>query len=320
MIGLFGSILAYSMFAMAHSYSVLLASRIAAGIFGATIGTAQAYIADVTDETGRGKGMALIGAAFGIGFTVGPAIGGLAGEGHSGTPGWIAAGLSAVALAMAWRMLPEPERHRDRAEGGGLFGFGGLRHVLATPTLPLVVGLQVFATFVFANFESTLSLLTKVRFDYGVRENGWLFTYVGLCLVVAQGAVVRRYMPKVGELNFVLLGTSLLTVGLFGLSWAPTLGPLLAALGVVVFGFAMVTPSLSSLLSLRSPASIQGEVLGINQSGLSLARIAGPIVGNLLFVRSDHLPATVGGVLMAVCVLFAAALRTRPWPPAGATA
>jgi MFS family permease len=319
MIGLLGSVLAYSMFAVADSYAVLLASRIAAGIFGATIGTAQAYIADVTDEHGRGKGMALIGAAFGIGFTVGPAIGGLAGEDHSGLPGWIAAGLSLLALALAWRLLPEPGRHRDRGEGGGLFGFGGLRHVLATPTLPLVVGLQVFATFVFANFESTLSLLTKERFDYGVRENGWLFTYVGLCLVIAQGAVVRRYMPKVGEVNFVVAGTALLAAGLAGLAWAPSLAPLLTALGVVVFGFAMVTPSLSSLLSLRSPAAIQGEVLGINQSGLSLARIAGPLVGNVLFVRGDHLPAAIGAGLMGLCVLAAVALRTRPWPPAGAT-
>lgn len=313
MAGLAGSVLSYALFAVADSYALLLASRIAAGIFGATIGTAQAYIADVTSDADRGKGMALIGAAFGIGFTVGPAIGGIAGAEHSGLPGWIAAGLSAGALLFAWRALPEPARHAARREGG-LFGFGGLRHVLATPTLPLVVGLQVLTTFVFANFESTLSLLTKVRFEYTTRENGLLFTFVGLCLVVAQGAVVRRMMPRVGELNFCVTGTVLLAAGLAWLAVVASLAPLLMALAVVVFGFAMLTPSLSSLLSRRSPAHIQGEVLGINQSGLSLARVAGPLVGNVLFVRGDALPAAGGAVLMGLCVLAALRLRSRPSP------
>ncbi len=316
MVGLAGSVLAYTGFALAESYAVLLASRMAAGVFGATIGTAQAYIADVTPGHERGRGMALIGAAFGIGFTVGPVIGGLAGEDHGSLPGWLAVGLAASALLLAWRLLPEPERHAA-PRSGGLFGTGGLRHVLATPTLPLVILLQVAATFAFANFEATLSLLTQARFDYSPRENGWLFAYVGVCLVVAQGAVVRRAMPRVGELNFCVLGTGLLTAGLAGLAWSASLGPLLASLGVTVFGFAMVTPSLSSLLSLRSPPAIQGEVLGLNQSGLSLARILGPLAGNLLLVRGDHLPSAVGAGLMALCFLAALRLRGLPAPSAG---
>jgi MFS family permease len=118
MIGLAGSVVAYTAFGLAGSYAVLLGSRIAAGIFGATIGTAAAYIADVTTQEERGKGMALIGAAFGIGFTVGPVIGALTAEGHGGLPGFIAAGLSVGALVMAAFRLPEPERHRERKEGG----------------------------------------------------------------------------------------------------------------------------------------------------------------------------------------------------------
>lgn len=314
MAGLAGSILAYTWFAFADGYTSLLLSRVAAGIFGATIGTAQAYIADVTDAKDRGRGMALIGAAFGIGFTVGPAIGGIAaGSGHDRLPGFIAAGLSLVALVTAAFVLPEPERKSARREGG-IFGFGGLRHVLATPTLPAVVFLQVFATFVFAMFESTLSLWTKASFGYGERENGWLFTYVGFCLVVAQGAVVRRLMPRVGELRFVVLGTAILATGLVGMAWARSLPLLLAALAVIVFGFAMLTPSLSSLLSRRSPASIQGEVLGINQSGLSLARIFGPLAGNVLLVRGLELPSIAGAALMVLCLLAAMRLARQPEP------
>ncbi len=321
MIGLAGSVLAYSGFAIADSYAILLATRIAAGIFGATIGTASAYIADVTTPETRGKGMALIGAAFGIGFTVGPMIGAFTNEhasieaigfhGARWLPGAIAAGFSAIGLILAIFVLPEPERHRDERPGS-IFGFGGLRHVLATPTLPLVVGLQVAATFVFAMFESTLSRLTLSRFEMNETANGKLFGFVGLCLVIAQGAVVRRLMPKVGELNFVVFGTALLSAGLMGVAWAPTPGMIYPALAVLVFGFAMVTPSLSSLLSRRSPATIQGEVLGVNQSGLSLARVAAPLCGNVLLDRGDSLPALAGAGGMLLCFVGAVMLRARP--------
>ena len=314
MIGLAGSVLSYTAFALANSYEVLLASRIGAGLFGATIGTASAYIADETTQETRGKGMALIGAAFGIGFTVGPVIGAMTGEGHTWLPGAIAAGFSAIAFLLAAFKLPEPVRHKDRETSGGILGFAGLRHVLATKTLPLVVGLQVAATFVFALFESTLSRFTSIRFDMDTRANGMLFGFVGLCLIIAQGAVVRRLMPKVGELNFTVMGTALLAAGLVGIAWAPTPSMLYPGLAVLVFGFAMVTPSLSSLLSRRSPANIQGEVLGVNQSGLSLARVAAPMCGNILLGYGYAYPALVGAGGMVLCFVAAARLRTLPVP------
>jgi multidrug resistance protein len=315
--GLFGSVLAYAGFAFANSYMTLLATRIAAGVFGATIGTAGAYIADVTTPAERGKGMALIGAAFGIGFTLGPAIGGFAaGPGHMHLPGLIAAGLSAAALLAAWRLLPEPPQHRSHTTRG-VFGLGGLRHVMETRTLPLVIGLQVAATFSFAMFESTLSLMTANRFDYDAKHNGLLFTYVGFTLVLAQGAVVRRLMPKVGELNFAAVGTALLAFGLLGLAWSRSLFPLLLALGTTVFGFAMVTPSLSSLLSRRSPPTIQGEVMGLNQSGLSFARILAPLAGNWLLGLDDALPSLAAGAIMGACFLLALRLRRLPAPEPG---
>lgn len=315
MIGLAGSVVAYTGFAFANSFAILLASRIAAGIFGATIGTAAAYIADVTSAEERGKGMALIGAAFGIGFTVGPVIGALTAEGHGWLPGAIAAGLSAFALLMAALRLPEPDRHRERKEGG-LLGLGGLRHVLSTPTLPLVVGLQTATTLLFAMFEATLSRFTDQRFALDERGNGWLFGFLGLCLVIMQGAVVRRLMPRVGELRFVVAGTALLAVGFLGVAAAPSVAGLYPGVAVLVAGFAMVTPSLSSLVSRRSPPDIQGEVLGLNQSGLSLARIIGPLAGNLLLGRGDAMPSVVAAGGMVLCFSAAAVLRSRPWPPA----
>ena len=338
MVGLFGSILSYTLFGFADSFAVLLASRIAAGFFGATIGAAQAYIADVTTQEQRGRGMALVGAAFGLGFTIGPAIGGFAhsGLGHR-APGFIAAGLSAAALLLAFGALPEPPQRQDRAHRG-LFDLTAVRHALATPTIPTILALQFGATFAFASFETTLSVLTKARWGYDERRNGYVFTFVGLVLVIAQGAIVRRLMPKVGERNFVALGTLLMAMGLGGLVFVPKTdprGPLAAALAVAVTGFAMVTPSLSSLLSRRTPAAHQGEVLGLGQSMLSLARVLGPLWGNWLFgpvtapgepfgwmssssLSGWDLPYEAAAAVLAVAFVVALGLRRASEPDAAA--
>jgi MFS family permease len=317
MVGLFGSVLAYTLFGIADSLALLLVSRVAAGFFGATIGAAQAYIADVTDVKERGRGMALIGAAFGLGFTVGPAIGGIASGWHRYAPGFIAAGLSAFALVLAVFALPEPPRHAQRAERS-LFDRSAIRFALATPTVPLILLLQFGATFAFASFESTLSLFTQAQWQYDERHNGYVFTFVGLVLVVAQGAVVRRLMPKVGELKFVVRGTLLMALGLGGLAFAANLTHLLLALGVAVLGFAMVTPSLSSLLSRRTPAATQGEVLGLGQSMLSLARILGPLVGNWLFGIGLTLPYVVAAFLLLLATVLASVLQRTPVADASA--
>lgn len=311
MLGLFGSVGSYLLFAVADTYLLLLVSRILAGVFAATIGTAQAYIADVTGHHDRGKEMALIGAAFGIGFTLGPAIGWLTWEffGMAG-PGYTAAAFSAVAFLLAWKKLPEPERH---VTGARPPRFAGLKHVLASPAILLVIALQVVAVFCFANFEGTLALVTKDKWNYGIRGNGLLFTYVGFCLLLSQGILVRRLMPRVGERRFARLGCLLLGLGLLGIAAGGTgLAWVLLVLAVAVVGFSMISPSLSSLLSRETPAEIQGEVMGIGQSGLSLARIFGPWVGNVLLGISTGWPYWLGAGLMLLAFVGAFALRAPP--------
>jgi multidrug resistance protein len=320
MVGLLGSVLSYTMFGFADSFALLLISRLAAGFFGATIGAAQAYIADVTPQAERGRGMALIGAAFGLGFTIGPAIGGYASArlSHS-APGFIAAGLSAAAFALAVVALPEPPSHRERAERH-LLDTTAIRHALATPTIPLILALQFVATFAFASFEATLSLLTKAAWHYDEEANAKVFTFVGLVLVMSQGFVVRRLMPRVGELRFVVLGALLMAAGLGGLSWsasAASVPAMYVALAVAVLGFAMVTPSLASLLSRRTPAAHQGEVLGLGQSMLSMARILGPIWGNWLFGLSWTMPHVAAANILLVAFLGALVLARAPAPDAG---
>ncbi|MHC4339496.1 MAG: MFS transporter [Planctomycetota bacterium] len=309
MLGLFGSVLSYLLFAFADSYTMLLVSRIAAGVFGATIGTAQAYIADVTGHEDRGKQMALIGAAFGVGFTLGPSIGGLADHYLGQTaPGLFAAGLSLVAFLMAWRSLPEPERHlppRLRP----LLDTTAIRHSVAISGVPLILTLAVVVTFCFAVFEGTLARFT-VRWGYDIRENGFIFTYVGACLLIAQGLVVRRLMGRVGEVNFSILGSLLLSAGLAGVAMGEALTAIFM-LPVAVLGYSMLSPSLASLLSRRTPAEMQGEMLGLNQSGLALARILGPWIGNVLFDLSPETPYWGSAAIMLLAFLAAFGLKRR---------
>jgi MFS family permease len=311
LLGLAGSTASYVLFAFARSYELLLASRILAGVFAATIGTAQAYIADVTGSDQRGRGMAMIGAAFGIGFTFGPVLGWLTHDflGPS-WPGLAAAALSATALALAWRKLPEPER---RAAREPVARFAALRHVAARRDVLLIVTLQTVATFAFASFEGTLALLTSRRYGYEFRGNGLLFTYIGACLLLAQGLLVRRLMGRVGERAFARLGAVCLCLGFVAIARGGTsLGWVLPVLAVTVLGFAMITPSLSSLLSLHTPAGMQGEVLGLGQSGLSLARILGPFLGNVLFARDPETPYWMAAAVMLVATLASLALPGRP--------
>lgn len=382
MLGLCGSAVSYGLFGFASSQdrdAILLGlspltwlfiTRITAGIAGATISTAQAVIADCTGAENRGKGMAMIGAAFGIGFTFGPLIGAAsvsdgaavalndsqfslvkgwpddavsvsvgqfqdemkqAGpfdnaneeaiadvlaaplprselkqrllEPPSGLPGYIASGLSAFALLFAAVKLQESRRATDPSQNSSHRSFRpgeAVRH-LRTPTLSVILFASFITTFGFAQFESTLSLLTR-EFGYGTRWNSLLYAYVGLVLSIGQGVLVRRMLPRFGERRMALIGVVLMTSGfvLIGLTGARILPPaaLWFILPVVVIGFSAVTPSLSSLLSQAASRDEQGSVLGTGQSLSSLARILGPAIGIPLLGVSASLPYFLGACLI----------------------
>lgn len=320
--GLCGSVAAYALFAVAESTPwplvMLFVSRVAAGVSGATISTASAYIADVTTPEQRGRGMALIGAAFGIGFTLGPMIGGLSHDLSPAAPGIIAAAFSLGALLFAWKNLPEPERRRE-PRARRLFDGSALRTALRTPTVPRILLVALLATGGFAMYESTLALLTKKQFGLGERANGWVFAWIGFCLVLAQGLLVRRLMPRLGEARLAQIGTLLLGGGFVLLIFVGSLGALYAVVPVIVVGFACLTPSLSSLISRRTSPETQGEILGVHQSGLALARILGPLAGNLCQAVDLHLPYQVGAGALLLAFLLALGLGAAPsWTPGGA--
>jgi MFS family permease len=315
MVGLAGSVVFYGLFGIAtvwRSLTLLFVSRIGAGITGATISTAQAYIADTTTAVNRTRGMALIGAAFGLGFTFGPLFGYLAlpsGRGDPGPgPGYAAAGLSAVALLLAALRLPEswsPDKKRARHSW---LDPRALHLAAARPQIGLLLLTSFVCVFSFANFESTLSLLIKneqgaFRFDF--REVCLTFAYVGVVLAFAQGFLVRRLSKVYTETALSTCGALIEIAGFALLAYSSeseNLGVLMGALAVLVCGFAFITPSLYALLSKRSDPADQGAVLGLSQSVGALARIVGPVLAIRMFHVEPVYPAWMGAGLMVLAL------------------
>jgi len=351
MIGLAGSTFFYGMFGVAtvlHSLAGLFIARIGAGIAGATISTAQAYIADSTSKENRAKGMALIGAAFALGFTVGPMLGGislLAGGAveFSPWPGYFASGLSAAALLLAVFLLPESLSPASQAAGRSVLNPSALRAALATPSIVLLLLTSFVAVFSFANFESTLSLQVDgimARFDDGdlsspslaalvriIHASGYrssestkmivvfaAFTYLGIVLTLAQGFLVRRLAGRMSEGKMAVMGAALAILGFVLLAQAAStsaFGMLMAAMALEVTGFAFVNPSLQALISRRSDPRQQGGILGLGQSATSLARILGPVFGVRLFAQGPELPYWAAAAMLVVgLAMIVAAVRS----------
>jgi MFS transporter, DHA1 family, tetracycline resistance protein len=350
LIGLTGSTAFYGLFGVAALYRSLpglFLARIGAGIAGATISTAQAYIADTTTKEKRAKGMAMIGAAFALGFTLGPLIG--AGAlflgrqiAESPWPGFVAAFMSATALLLAIFKLPESLRTDSEAAGRrSLLDRSALRAALEVPSVGLLLLTSAIAVFSFANFESTLSVqvehLVSGSLDKQAPLLDWLvrnirasgyeapqdvamivvcatFAYLGIVFTLAQGVLVRRLADRLSEAVMAVSGAITALVGFVTLATATlqnNYGLLLIAMAIEVTGFALVNPSLQSLISRRSDPNQQGGILGLAQSATSLARILGPVFGLRLFKQSPELPYYgAAGLIVLALLLIVVSVRT----------
>ena len=314
MIGLLGSVIFYSLFGIAtlwQSYWMLFFTRLGAGIFGATISTAQAYIADTTSKENRSRGMALIGMAFGMGFTFGPVIGYFAlpsGEGDPGSmPGFLAAGLSLVALLIAYFVLPESLKTDSESANQRRFDMASLRQVAVNRAVVLVLITIFLCVFSFAMFETTLSILIKQSFEFSFREICLTFAFIGFTLAFIQGGLVRPLSKRISESILATSGAALEVVGfviVIYASYYQDLNLFFTAMIVIVTGFSFLQPSLNSLLSRRADPMKQGLVLGVGQSVNALARIFGSLFGLPLLTIGVAAPFSISAGLMLFGAIF----------------
>lgn len=315
LMSLLGSTLSYIGFAYAETLTGLFVSRIFAGIFGASISTAMAYIADVTTEENRSKGMGMIGAAFGLGFIFGPFIGGIFGhygESLGSTPpfGMSFAALAAAAICglnflLALKVLKEslPKEKRGQSERFKTSRFVLLFSCLQRPILGPLLFVFFLSSLAMAHMESTLFLLVKDRFDWDVRTASYGFAYVGLVIAFTQGYLIRKLMPKFGEAKVMFVGLLLAALGMYGLGASPVISLLAIAVTALALGNGMSNPATLGGISLKADAGEQGVVMGVGQSLSALGRIIGPAIGGWVYGNlSIEAPFYIAGGLMALAL------------------
>lgn len=293
----------YLIWGMTDSLWMLFLSRMVAGFGNANIAVAQAYIADVTSLEDRAKGMGLVGAAFGLGFVLGPAIGcGLSALGLGlASLGFVAFALSLLDLILTALLLPEPEKRSNA--GNERFGISPKFFIDVLTNERLKVSLAIFfiSTFAFANMEATLILLTNQVFKFNNVQNMIMFLYIGLLMVFVQGGMIHRLNKKYGEKKLIILGAVLTAVGLFLTPISNNPVWLYVALAVLAIGSGINTPANQSILSKLAPADTAGGVLGVGQSLSTLGRIAGPVIGCFAFEKMGaSSPYLIGAVFMLI--------------------
>jgi MFS family permease len=321
--------LAYLWLGFATQLWMVFAARALAGACAGNIAAAQAYIADVTPPEKRARGMGMIGAAFGLGFIVGPVLGGLvAGNdlktADLQTPGLIAAALSAVALLGVVFLLRESLSATAHREPRGRIA--ALRDALRRPMLGRLLVLFFLVILAFSGMETTFAWWAIDRFGWGPRPIGFVFFYVGLLSAAMQGGLIGPLTRRYGEERLTLAGLVLIALGLLVLPFAREVPALMAALTLLSLGMGAMQPTLNSLISRLAPPERQGEVMGVAQSVGALSRVLGPIIAGALFSGlGPSSPFLWGAVLVALAVLVgwpllrgsapAAAVAARPQPP-----
>ena len=321
LMSLFGSVISYFLFAFSNSLGLLIVSRALAGIFAANISTAQAYIADVTKPEDRAKGMGLIGAAFGIGFTLGPPVGGISvSKLGMSAPGIIAGTLCLLNLILAWFRLEESLSPELRAKAyatsakknrlAQLETFLAIRH---KPALVMAIVSTFFATFAFSNLEQVFSLFIQTKFSLATEQaaydTGMILMWSGVLGAFIQGGLIRKLVPKYGEQKLLIVGLFTQALAMVLFSHSPTYWSFFVTAVPLAFGSGLINPTLASLVSKGAAQHEQGAVMGLKEGMSSLARIFGPLSGLLAFGVKASLPFYIGA--FTVSMLGLAWLKRR---------
>lgn len=312
------SAVAYFIYGHGSILWVVMLARMLLGVAGASVGVAFAYMADVTKPEERAKGLGLLGAAFGLGFILGPAIGpALVAVAH-GSPillGYVGAGLSILNFLYVWLLLPDSKPAHPSA--GASRTIDNLKRAFSAPGLGFLLLMFFVINFAFTNLEATYFLLLNdshwifriLDLKQAEITGGIVLVIVGIVGAIVQGWLIRILTPKYGEVKllrfaYLIMPIFLAAVPFFRLWWP-------GIVVIVVLGFAsgLAQPSLSSLISRRAPADMQGGVFGITQSLGAVARLIGPTVSNLAYVRAPYWPYLIGAAIYVFPAIGAWRLR-----------
>lgn len=297
-----GSCAGLVLLGFANSLFLLFVGRILSGCFAANISVASAYVSDVTTEENRSKGMGMIGAAFGVGFLLGPALGGILSPHGYHVPILTAAVLTGLNTIYASWKLSEPERHHHHPEE--MIKTNILTH---RPILKMCILYLVF-TLAVTQLESIFAFYMMNRFSFDAMHVAYILAMMALIMIAIQGGLIRPLTRKYGETLLLLSGAILLSLSFFFIPKSATVPLLLLPLGLASIGRGISQPSLMSLVSKRSPAHMRGAVMGTFQASASLGRVLGPAIAGLLYDHWQPAPFYFASAMMGVVFLLSTAL------------
>lgn len=305
----FGTFLGFILLGFANTLWMLFAARIIDGITGGNLSIAQAYITDVTDTKNRAKGLGLIGAAFGIGFIIGPVTGGFLSQWGFNVPAFFAAGLSLINLLLIYFWLPESLSTENRSELSGqkkpAVSFAALLAALKRPFSGSLLVARFFFGLAFATFQTIFSLYALQRFNLSAIQTGYILTYVGVLSVITQGFLVGRISNKVREDVLILICAGVMALALAGWALAPSVLVLLIVMAPTSIAGGMLNTMLSSTLTKAVAPQEIGGILGLSTSVESSTRIIAPIAGGALLQKMGAwAPGLFGAIVMTGLFFF----------------
>lgn len=328
LISVAASFLGHLIFGLSSTIFTIFAARFLAGFGNANLGTAQAIIADVTTPENRAKGMGLIGAAFGLGFLLGPAIGGIAGQYSPQAPALTAAALAAVNFLVAYFLLPETRKDnvQDQSHHQRTFSPTALFRAISLPNVGVILQISFLSTFAFSMFEVIVGLLmeraylpsfgreTPEHIAEAAKLTAWFLVAVGITAVIIQGGLIGRLTKRFGEHALFRIGLlfMLISIGVIPIVIKTNVYDHMIILAVfLAIGTGIYNPSQSSLVSKSAPADQQGGILGLNQSMSALGRVLGPALSGVLFELNQGFPFFAAAILLAIAFALSLTIRIR---------
>ena len=321
LISLIGTFIGFLILGFANSLWMLFASRLLDGFTGGNISVAQAYITDVTDEKDRAKGLGLLGAAFGIGFIIGPAVGGSLSVYGFAVPAFVAAGLSFISILGVIFFLPESLTAEARAKlkknAKQEISLRNLWAAINRPRVGPLLNIRFFYGLAFATFQTIFPLYAQYKLGLDARNTGFVLTYVGILVVFVQGFLVGWLAARFNEYRLIFLASFLMMIVLFAWALVPNLIALLIVLAPLAVAAGILNTLLNSTLSKAVYPEEVGGTLGLSASLESLTRVISPTAGGILIGSlGTWAPGVVGGLIMLGTVSYAwRRLIVKPDPP-----